>query len=512
MIRQILEQVLVWAALILVWTMGQVVYASEAAVPVIEYPEELMGYLSSGRVKWSWTTRFKETGGSVGYTVTGEGYISDYEGHRWYPVGGGYIQRGTVEVPAGGTASDSYWVSCGSGGIGGCFPFVGGYAVFWWEGEDENGNPIDLVEKVDLVWKERPVVSDIPDQTVKQGETFANIHLDDYVSDPDNADSEIVWTYEYDDSVNINISNARIATITVKDTGWTGFDNILFEATDPDGLCENDWVAFRIELMAQPTLTSFAINNGDPTTTSRTVVLNNTATNDPTHYVASENSNFSGAIWQLYSNAPSFTLSSGYGTKTVYLKVKNADGESNTRNDSIEYRVSLEHEMEPGWNLVSIPFQLPTNALETVLQSIADHYTVVYAYNATDGQWQSYFVGGPDFPGKLETLEDGRGYWIRMDDYAVLTLVGDAVADAPVPLKRGWNLVGYNSLTSRSVEEALSSIAGRYSALWSYDGESSGWRRYIVDGSEPPNNLETMEPMKGYWMNIIVDECEWTVP
>ncbi len=87
----------------------------------------------------------------------------------------------------------------------------------------------------------------------------------------------------------------------------------------------------------KPTLTSFAINNRSPRTTSRTVILNNAATNSPTHYKASENSNFSGATWRTYSKNPSFTLSPGYGQKLVRLKVKNATGESTSRIDVIQY-------------------------------------------------------------------------------------------------------------------------------------------------------------------------------
>ena len=40
-----------------------------------------------------------------------------------------------------------------------------------------------------------PVVSDIPDQTIPKGGAFATINLDNYVSDVDNTDAEMAWTY-----------------------------------------------------------------------------------------------------------------------------------------------------------------------------------------------------------------------------------------------------------------------------------------------------------------------------
>ncbi|MDM8007792.1 MAG: thrombospondin type 3 repeat-containing protein [Phycisphaerae bacterium] len=87
---------------------------------------------------------------------------------------------------------------------------------------------------------------------------------------------------------------------------------------------------------AAAVLNTFAINNGATSTTSRTVTLNNSCSNSPTQYLASESSSFTGATWQTYAAAPSFTLSTGNGTKTVYFKVKNAAGESSVKNDPIE--------------------------------------------------------------------------------------------------------------------------------------------------------------------------------
>ena len=92
-----------------------------------------------------------------------------------------------------------------------------------------------------------------------------------------------------------------------------------------------------IQVVQPPVINYFAINNGASTTTSTLVTLNNNATNAPTHYMASENFNFNGASWFTYSTAPNFTLSAGYGMKTVYFKVKNFAGNSNIFNDQIEY-------------------------------------------------------------------------------------------------------------------------------------------------------------------------------
>jgi hypothetical protein len=105
-----------------------------------------------------------------------------------------------------------------------------------------------------------------------------------------------------------------------------GTKTVYFKVENSAG--QSPAVSTSILLIVSPTVTSFQINNGVTTTSSRTVTLDNTATESPTYYTASQSSTFSGATWKPYSAAPAFILSSGNGTKTVYFKVKNAAGTS----------------------------------------------------------------------------------------------------------------------------------------------------------------------------------------
>jgi hypothetical protein len=84
-----------------------------------------------------------------------------------------------------------------------------------------------------------------------------------------------------------------------------------------------------------PVLTSFKINAGKGSTAKGLVTLNNTATNFPMYYMASELSNFSDATWQKYSTAPKFVLSDGGRMKKIYFKVQNIFGESGVLSDTI---------------------------------------------------------------------------------------------------------------------------------------------------------------------------------
>ncbi|MFZ5515539.1 MAG: PKD domain-containing protein, partial [Candidatus Zhuqueibacterota bacterium] len=57
-----------------------------------------------------------------------------------------------------------------------------------------------------------PVVSQIPNQTIAEGSSFTAISLDNYVTDPDNADNQITWTATGQAQLTVTITN-RVATI-----------------------------------------------------------------------------------------------------------------------------------------------------------------------------------------------------------------------------------------------------------------------------------------------------------
>jgi len=91
-----------------------------------------------------------------------------------------------------------------------------------------------------------PVVSAIPNQTIEEGQSFATIALDDYVSDVDNSDAEMIWSYTGNSELSVSIDANRIATITTPNADWNGAENITFTATDPSGLADSTAAAFTV--------------------------------------------------------------------------------------------------------------------------------------------------------------------------------------------------------------------------------------------------------------------------
>ncbi len=91
-----------------------------------------------------------------------------------------------------------------------------------------------------------PIVTDIPDQTIAEGGSFTTINLDDFVSDVDNADSEIIWTYSGNTDLSVTIDVNRVATVTTPDADWNGSELITFTATDPSGLSNSNAATFAV--------------------------------------------------------------------------------------------------------------------------------------------------------------------------------------------------------------------------------------------------------------------------
>jgi len=95
-----------------------------------------------------------------------------------------------------------------------------------------------------------PVVSDIPSQQISYFGLFADIYLDDYVSDPDTPDDQITWTFSGNNAISVMIVD-RVAYIS-SEAGWWGSETITFTATDPTNLSDSDDAVFTVDSAFPP--------------------------------------------------------------------------------------------------------------------------------------------------------------------------------------------------------------------------------------------------------------------
>ncbi len=172
--------------------------------------------------------------------------------------------------------------------------------------------------------------------------------------------------------------------------GWNSTPEFCRSASRPyaDPEYMSHLLGFRLAKSA-PALdvTSFSINNGDAVTSSLTVTLNNTCTNGPTEYMASESAQFSDATWQSYDPAPTFMLSSGGGARKVYFKVRNGVGESNVVSDSIDLVEPMMITVLEGTFQMGRPYTDTGESCELPVHSVALDAYQIGKYEVTNQQY-----------------------------------------------------------------------------------------------------------------------------
>lgn len=91
-----------------------------------------------------------------------------------------------------------------------------------------------------------------------------------------------------------------------------------------------------------PRLTNFTINGGDLATEDRNISISGSFFGlVPTEFRVSENEAFSDATWQPFIVPQSFTLSEGFGLKTIYYQGRNANGSSEVLKRTISLNAPL---------------------------------------------------------------------------------------------------------------------------------------------------------------------------
>jgi Malectin domain/Glycosyl hydrolase catalytic core len=171
--------------------------------------------------------------------------------------------------------------------------------------------------------------------------------------------------------------------------------------------------------------------------------------------------------------------------------------------------------LSPGWNLISSPLSPVPATLPEVLVSVEGQYDLVYGYSAggAASSWTLFDVTAPPFLNDLSAITEAMGIWINVTDTvpATVTFIGAEAESPSIQLYAGWNLVGYPSLVTRPVAEALASCADKFDLVYAYvASDASPWKVY--DATVPPmfNDLTDMEPGRGYWINA-TQECTWQV-
>ena len=107
-------------------------------------------------------------------------------------------------------------------------------------------------DSVEILANNAPVVTDIPDQTIVEGSSFSTFDLDGYVSDVEDDDSEIDWTYSGNTDLTVSIDGDHVVTVSTPNSNWNGDETITFTAEDTGGLTDSDTATFTVTAENDP--------------------------------------------------------------------------------------------------------------------------------------------------------------------------------------------------------------------------------------------------------------------
>ena len=190
------------------------------------------------------------------------------------------------------------------------------------------------------------------------------------------------------------------------------------------------------------------------------------------------------------------------GTYTLKYDVSDAAGnaaESVSRTVVVEKTTVIQTlNLKVGWNLISFYVESDDMTPATVLASIKDNLITIKDLK------NSYDPTLPAFINTLKGLNVEDGYWVKVDADVSFELEGEVPAGGAIPVRTGWNLVGYPRGSGEAPKGELTSLGD--TVLTFKDLKNS------YDPALPAfiNTLKVITPGLGYWLKVSEDGV-WNV-
>jgi hypothetical protein len=131
-------------------------------------------------------------------------------------------------------------------------------------------------------------------------------------------------------------------------------------------------------------------------------------------------------------------------------------------------------------------------------------------YDSSDSKdpWKHYHAQKPAHLNDLKTLDHTMGFYLHINDTDGATLsINGSEPSSPqyINLYKGWNFVGYPSLTNYTRTAALNNLTfdTHVDAIMTFNKTTQKW--------ENLGESDYFEVGRGYYIHAITD-CEWEVP
>ncbi|MCK4444243.1 MAG: choice-of-anchor J domain-containing protein, partial [Thermoplasmata archaeon] len=192
------------------------------------------------------------------------------------------------------------------------------------------------------------------------------------------------------------------------------------------------------------------------------------------------------------------------GTHKLYIWTP-MGGDQDPRNDMMTVTFDIDptkwrNAVTPAATLISSPLLLTESNIGNIVAPVQSTITQVRTYDPVTGTWPGYDPAKP--VNSLYTVDHKMGMWAvsSTDTYIDFTGTIPGVT-VDIQLQAGWNLVGYPSMTDRTVADALSSIT--YDRIEGFDVTAPYHLRGMADG-------DWMTAGQAYWIYVSSTQL-WSV-
>lgn len=203
----------------------------------------------------------------------------------------------------------------------------------------------------------------------------------------------------------------------------------------------------------------------------------------------------------LAGNTEFVDLGRGHGDPNSYFYYVQVNSTTGFAAKSTSQVAKFTKYLETGVNLLSVPILAINSSIESLLRTVSwDRAWTYYRWDTAD-PWKSHAVGKPF--SDLTEIKPTAGIWVNILIPGYFTVAGAVPGDTQVPLKAGWNLVGFPSFkTDYYVSHAR--VATSCEKVEAFDGSRPPyWLRELL-----PN--EVLMAGNAYWLKVPQDTT-WTI-
>lgn len=164
-----------------------------------------------------------------------------------------------------------------------------------------------------------------------------------------------------------------------------------------------------------------------------------------------------------------------------------------------------------GW--ANIAHLEPAGQLPGAVAGLPTPWTSIFKWDPAKatlgslGAYLRFFRGAPSFASDYPVISQYDAYWVDAPPPNIASLNPLPAPGRTIQLKAGWNNFTYTG-TSRSVDDALKSVRGRWSQVLQYDNPGGRWLSHLpVTATHPRilNDFGGLFTLKVYWVLMETD-------